>query len=232
MQNNQAEPIECYLSICKRDLSIDILESIAIILVVFYHSMVYSDDFISNTGILYYIRYALRSLLSPCVALFFFCNGYLLLNKPFNLKKHILKTIKLIILTVIWAILRIIILMPIKKEYLSVAEAINVLLECKQGWINSIWFLGALICIYVLFPIIKVTYDSNKRVFFYFIICCSIFTFGNVVINEVATFSINLVLQKNIIIHGLNFFSMFNPFRGIHGYAFVYFCLGGGCIWI
>lgn len=89
------------------------------------------------------------------------------------------------------------------------------------------WFLGALVGVYLVFPILKCTYDNNKKIFFYFIIICLILTFGNVVINEIGTIFSALILGKNIIFDEVNFFNIFNPLRMIRGYVLVYFCLGG-----
>lgn len=210
-----------------RQVSIDLLECIAILLVLVYHSTLYSYDIIYNPSLRHYVRYLFRTLLSPGVPLFFFANGFLLFNKKLNLKKHILKIIHLIMLCGIWGVVRILLLMPIENEFLSPKEIVNALWTWKFGWINSLWFLGALVCIYVIFPVLKVVYDNNRRVFYYFITMCTIFTFGNVLLNEIGTVFLTLVLNKTTTLQGFNFFNMFNPFWGIYGYAFVYFCAGG-----
>ncbi len=64
----------------KRLFFIDILESIAIFFVLSYHGTNYSFEFLQDRGnVLFYFRYYLRTILSCCVPLFFFANGYLLL---------------------------------------------------------------------------------------------------------------------------------------------------------
>lgn len=210
-----------------RQVSIDLLECIAILLVVTYHSLLYSDDIINEPSILHYIRYFFRTILSTCVPLFFFANGFLLFSKELNLKKHIYKIIHLIFLWGVWGIGKIIIIMLIKNESLTFVEIIKTLWSLKQGWINSLWFLGTLVCVYILFPLIKATYDHSKKTFLYFIIVCFILTFGNILVNQGVTIFLNTMLHKNTAIYGANCFNIFNPFRGIHGYAFVYFCIGG-----
>lgn len=210
-----------------REVSIDLLKCIAMLLVIIYHSTLYSSDILSEPTYASYVRYLFKTILSPCVPLFFFANGYLLLNKELNLKKHVHKTLHLVILCIVWGLGKIIILMPIKNEFLSAEEVFEVLKHWKQGWINSLWFLGTLVCIYVLFPLLKVTYDNSKKVFAYFVAVCAIFTFGNVLLNEGKTIFLTMILDRTTISEGYNFFNMFNPFRGIYGYAFVYFCVGG-----
>lgn len=210
-----------------RQVSIDLLECIAIFLVLLYHSTLYSSNILNEPTYLHYARYLFRTILSPGVSLFFFANGYLLFNKEFNLKKHIYKIMHLTILCGVWGIGKIVILMPIENEFLSLKEIIKALWQWKQGWINSLWFLGTLVCIYILFPLLKVAYDYNKKVFNYFIAVCAILTFGNVLLNEGATIFLTTILHRSTTLQGLNFFNIFNPFRGIYGYAFVYFCVGG-----
>lgn len=75
----------------KRLTYIDLLESIAIFFVLLYHSRLYATDFLSDSSISNYISYFSTTILSTCVPLFFFANGYLLFSKPFVLKKHIFK---------------------------------------------------------------------------------------------------------------------------------------------
>lgn len=210
-----------------RQVNIDLLKCIAILLVLIYHSTLYSSNILNEPTYLHYVRYLFRTILSPCVPLFFFANGYLLFNKELNLKRHIYKILHLIILCVVWGIGKIIILMFIENEFLSLKEIIKALWQWKQGWINSLWFLGALVCIYILFPLLKYAYDHSKMVFIYFIVVCAIFTIGNVMLNEGITIFLTTVLHRNTILQGFNFYNMFNPFRGIYGYAFVYFCVGG-----
>ena len=149
----------------KRLAHIDILEFIAIFFVILYHSTLYSYDFLMECKFTHYVLYYFRTILSTCVPLFFFANGYLLFGKSFALRKHILKMIKLIALTMIWAIITLIFLQPIKQETLSLVEFIKSIWHWKQGWINHLWYMGALICIYVFFPLLKNAYDNNYKVF-------------------------------------------------------------------
>ena len=211
----------------KRFTHIDLLETIAIFFVIVYHSTLYSFNFLVDNSLLSYLRYFFRTILSTCVPLFFFANGYLLLGKPFNLRKHISKTVKLVLLTVTWAIITLFALQEIRQEYFTFREFIAALWSWKQNWINHFWFMGALVCVYVFFPLIKSVFDSNKKLFIYFVIICAIFTLGNTLLNQAATVCASVFFHKSIALSGNNFFSMFNPFRGIYGFPFVYFCAGG-----
>lgn len=209
----------------KRKSHIDLMEFIGIFMVIIYHSFRYPLDFFSNSE--YYINYFFNSILSICVPLFFFANGYLILNRKFDLKKHINKSIKLVILTIVWEIIGLFLIMHIENKELTIKEFI---LDCWKmepiGWINHLWFMTALICVYVFFPLIKNVYDNNRNIFIYFLVICFIFSFLNILLSEVATIIANVFFHKDKI-YVINFFREFNPLRGLHGYSFVYFCLGG-----
>lgn len=211
----------------KRMNHIDLLETVAIFFVLLYHSTLYSYDFLSEYNVAHYLRYFFRTILSTCVPLFFFANGYLLFSRDFNLCKHIIKTIKLILLTVIWGIITLLILQVINQEYFSIIDFIKALWTWKQDWINHLWYMGALVCIYAFFPLLKCVFDANKKIFYYFTIITALFTFGNTLLNHVGVVCMSCLSREPNVVTTINFFNFFNPFRGIHGYTFVYFCVGG-----
>lgn len=98
--------------------------------------------------------------------------------------------------------------------------------DCKPEKDIHLWYMGALVCIYILFPLLKVVFDNSRKVFIYFTVVCAILTFGNELINHFITILLNTAgLYEGII--DVNWFNDFNPFRNIFGYAFVYFCVGG-----
>lgn len=208
---------------------IDLLECAAMLFVIIYHGTTAPFDFIEYRGVVPYINYLVRPILSICVPLFFMANGYLLFGKPLDLKKHILKIIKIIIITVIWRILTVavlLLLMPDTGRY-SVKEYFMEVLRADQGYISHLWFMGALVCIYIFFPLLKIVYDKNLKIFIYFICVCSIMTFGNKLINMLMTL-ISIIFMGNIGgAEDINYFNMFNPFAGTSGYTLVYFGIGG-----
>ena len=211
----------------KRLSHIDLLECFAILFVVIYHSRVYSFDFVQENSFLNYLLYFARTILSTCVPLFFFANGYLLFNRKFDLNKHIKKILRLIALVFVWAFLLMPIYMIIEKEPLNVKTIISSILSLDTSWtINYLWFIGAIVCIYVLFPALKALFDSNKKSFVFFVVACAILTFGVVFANH-GILLLESLTQKTIPGFSQPIFRMFNPFRGSYGYSFVYFCVGG-----
>ncbi len=206
---------------------IDLLKVLAIVFVLLYHTTNLTYDFLAEeNNLLYYLRYYLRTILSTCVPLFFFVNGFLLFSKPLNLKKHIRKSIRLVVLTFVWGIITTLILTVIRGQPMSLQELFVSVWEWQFGWTHHLWYMGALVCLYVFFPLLKTAFDHQQTVFSYFIAITAVLTFGNTALNHAGT----IVLQNE---HGssallaYNWFNMFNPFRDIPGYAFVYFCVGG-----
>lgn len=217
-------------SISQRHHNIDLLECIAIFFVVILHSNLDNWDWMKCPSTLTYLRYYIRTLLAVCVPIFFFCNGYLLLNREFNLKKHIQKSIKLSIITLIWAAIGIIQYMYANSRILSIKEIyISIRDWSIGGWISHYWYMGILICIYVFFPIVKYVYDNERILFNYFVIISAILTFGNKAVCNVASMMANIFLNKQIYIK-INIFLSFNPFRNLYWYTFVYFAMGGGIL--
>ena len=207
---------------------IDLLKAIAIFFVVVYHFNNIQIDFINEKGNVFYLNYFIKSILSICVPVFFFVNGALLLNKPeLDIKKHIFKILNIIILIIIWGIISLIALSVIRHERLSFFDIIKGIFTLKEGWINHLWFLEALIVIYIFFPLIFSTFKNNLNYFYFFFTCVLLLTFGNKLLAHCATtisFLSQKFMSKNF---SLNYFSDFNAFRGIYGYSIGYFLLGG-----
>lgn len=194
--------------------------------VVVYHCSFYNFSFFENSVINYFVYY-LRSFLSVCIPLFFFVNGYLLFYKPFDLKKHIYKIIRLIVLTIVWSFVLVIITMLVRGEFLSIKEIFSLVLNMEFSWTNILWFLGTLVCVYVFFPLLKVVFDSYRKIFIYFTLVCAILclgvSFSQEIIDTVAFF----LSEKHITINDIELFNIFNPFNSFTCLGLLYFCIGG-----
>lgn len=218
----------------KRLPYIDVMESIAILFVVTYHADIASYDILNAASAETFFTYIIRAILSTCVPLFFFANGYLLFNRDFHLKKHIIKTVRTLIQTGVWGIISLLLLAVIEGISFSPFGFLQALWTWKQDYLNHLWFMGALVCIYVFFPLLKCAFDYNKEALAFFVAACAVFTFGNKFLNALAFIGLNSVSYMDELaghsvlnIENYNLFNIFNPFRGIYGYSFVYFCAGG-----
>lgn len=216
--------------ISRRDHGIDLLETLAIFFVLAYHCSFYDFNFIGNKLPIYYFRYFFRTILSTCVPLFFFANGFLVFHRKFDLKKHVKKILRFMLLAVVWGILTIVILMFIRGDYLSSKEILRILWRWQGGWIGHLWFLGAFVSYYLIFPLLKIVFDYNRRVFLYFVVVCGIFTFGRIFINNIWDVCVTQIIHSAATsrdIDLLGIFNIFDPFRAPYYYAVVYSCIGG-----
>lgn len=211
----------------ERYAHVDLLESIAIFFVVLYHCCFYNFNFIEQSKLINYCFYFFRSILSSCVPLFFFVNGFLLLNKPFVLKNHVRKMLKIVLITIIWSFFLVLLTFLIRQQDFSLKLLILLVLDMESTWTNILWFLCALFCIYIFFPLLKVTYDNHRKAFFCFTVIVFLFTLGLSFCNEVIAllstwFHIDSVNGAKFVL-----FESFNPFKGMYGFSLFYFCAGG-----
>ena len=209
--------------------SLNLLKAIAIYFVLFYHDFFANFNILESKDFSVYCNYFLRTILSCCVPLFFFVNGALLLNKKLDIRKHIIKIFKIVIITVLWAIITIILSMFIKQEFLTPKEILSIIWHWKAGWVNHLWFLQAVVVIYTFLPLIKGAYDKEKSYFYFFFVMVMVLTFGNIFLSMVINV-FEFVIHKNYLHQiNFNFFNGFNAFRGIYGYSLGYFMIGGLC---
>lgn len=213
------------MSIQKRETSLDLMKCIAMFFVLSCHTTYYTYDILEN-DISAYIGYFYRVFVSMSVPIFFFVNGFLLFRKEYELKKHVKKTIRLFLLSELWWCINIVASLLIEHCEVSVRDLFDFFIAGRDGWTNHLWYMGALVCIYIFFPLLKETYDRNTKVFIYFFIVCIILTMGNQLINEMGTI-VNNVFRDGTRLITINWFKTYNPLREIHGFAFVYFCAGG-----
>jgi len=212
----------------KKIFLISIMKVIAILLVVFYHFYYIPIDFLSNNNIEVYFNYFIKTLLSCCVPLFFFVNGALLLNKQgsLDIKKHTRKIFSLILRIFIWSIFVLLFLMPLCEKPLSFKSLLITVISLKSSWINYLWFLKALIVLYIFLPIIKSSYDNHKAAFYFFMYVVFLLTFGSQFISTLINIIGHFTGKERLSV-SYNIFGSFNAFSGMYGYSMGYFMLGG-----
>ena len=213
----------------KRYNYIDLMKVVGIFFVIVYHSRLYNNDFMIENNIANYIMYFFKAIVSTCVPIFFFVNGYLLFKKEFDLKKHLKKMLKLVLLSFLWELILLISYLYItnQKIYISSSLILSYLSLDINYCLTIFWFIGALICIYLFFPLLKEVYDKNKKIFKYFVVVAFIFTFGVKALQEILNTIGYLTNTSESLKLDYEVFKMYNPFIGTYGYTFVYFCLGG-----
>ena len=215
-----------------RDYSLDILKILAIFMVCSYHFSLnkYGFAHINSFTFESLISTILFMINSICIPLFFLVNGALLLTRPINIKKHIKKSLILIICHIVFRFITILII-GLYSEYnfsaLGFKDWVNatILLGSLPGIdLAHFWFIPMLISIYIISPFISKMFfsgENNKT----FLIAFIAVLLGFMLIN--GDF---VILQKCLFGKTFtNFESLnkLNPFGSARiGYIF-YFLLGG-----
>lgn len=207
---------------------LDLMKAIAIYFVLIYHFPIMEVGFIETGKTGAYSNYFVFSIFSTCVPIFFFINGALLFNKSgFSLKNHVSKILKTVILVIAWGFITMISLSLIYGEPISLSGIIKDIYTLKANWVNHLWFLEALVVIYIFFPLLYLAFKTKRNYFYFFFACVMILSFGNtflgLLLNVASTVS-GKFLNTYLF---LNYFGGFNAFSGIYGFSIGYFMLGG-----
>lgn len=141
----------------ERIIYLDILKSIAVFLVVFCHFVLLSPTIPANL------------FMSACwmaVPVFFMVNGALLFARPLNLKKHIQKTVSIYAVLVVWKLIYMLAIPPLTggRTEGTAGSIFNYLFLFGElpGIINGhLWFIEALLAVYVLFPVFSIAFDRE-----------------------------------------------------------------------
>lgn len=205
----------------------DAIKTLAIYLVCIYHYNNLNLDIINNHNFEVYLNYYLYGISSIAVPLFLMVNGALLLNKPYKLKSHLKKILYIYILVCLWSFISLILFIPIEGISYSLKDLIKSWFFLKQGTSNHLWFLKALISVYLLFPFIKEIYDiPGRKLLKLFCLLIFIFSFGNLFLNNLLNTVKFLFGFHHLNVEPFDFFPMINPF-GNYYYACFYFIAGG-----
>lgn len=209
---------------CKRFDNIDLLESIAMLFVVIYH--IPSDlnyDILCPHATKAIFNYVVYGVLSVCVPLFFLCNGFLLFQKRMDLRRHLKKTSKLVVLSMVWSIIYLLLYFFLnnKIDELRLTDVLSVLCDTTIYINNSIWYLHTLVVIYLLFPALKIVYDVAPKVFNYVVLVVSVSLLAKYFVSDLATLITHNHFEK------YNIWGNFNPVNMPHSYALLYFLVGG-----
>lgn len=208
---------------------IDLLKCLAIYLVLAFHGTLYNNLVYAGMPLTELLRYFFRAVLSTCVPLFFTVNGYLLLSRPMDLKKHTRKTLKMMLLTCFWMFFLLLVLQPYYQDYYSWESFWDTCWELRDGWNNQLWYLEILIGIYLIFPLLKTAFDRDRTSFYWFAVVAAVLAFGGRTIDLGVTV-LRLLMRNEYAMYYNEFplFSTFNPLSSSMGLA--YFCIGG-VIW-
>jgi len=212
---------------------LDIVKCIAMLSVCLYHFPLiaetsYSSPLAAGTLISRYFR----GLNAVCVPLFMMVNGALVLNAPFDFKKHALRTARLFIGVYVWYILTQVIGHLARDGAAYVAQRLPrivysalYLYEYDGVALTHLWFVQMLVAVYVLLPLLRAAMETKdaqlRRGFALFagVMVCLCFL--------VHDFDHVKGVLPGLRYLDLSCFETMNPVRGIYGAMIVYFLLGG-----
>lgn len=160
--------------------NLDLLKTLAMLMVVSLHIPVWYPDFITDGYVTALPQYALR-LAMEGVPLFVMVNGFLLFNKKeIVLQTHFKKIGKLALLLVIWSFLLIIGGLLTAGREISCSMLWTYFLQTKvdSTYTGVLWFLQNLIALYFVMPILKKVYDNDYPLFKVFFFLVAFFTVG------------------------------------------------------
>ncbi|NMM95098.1 acyltransferase [Bifidobacterium oedipodis] len=214
----------------QRCLGLDLIKTIAIFMVVVYHA---EAGNYANWGIVHYphglralANYAITGAMAVCVPLFFLVNGALLFSRPLKIRRHMTKTLTVVVLTFVWSCIT-----QASFEALglwnrmSFPDMIRNTYHLQDRLNNHLWFFCALVVLYCLFPLLKSVWDHERSWFLCFLVIALVCTFGVTLLRngiDVARLLFGAAGKPSQI----DPVGPFNPLRGIEGWSIVYFMLG------
>lgn len=211
----------------RRSVALDVLKGLAILLVVFQHNYYVPFQIAEQPGLWSHVHYFLRAFMSLHVTTFFLVNGALLFARPMKLKRHLLKTVTLLLTMYLWAFLTLVLLSVTRgKGFPNMAATLAHVWNWDSSALTHFWFLRTLVLIYVAFPVVKVLWDRFRPGFLLLFGAMVLIVFGNTLLSMAV--NVYKVLRGSVPYAGwFNYLSILNPLRSIHGVALTYFMLGG-----
>ena len=199
----------------KRIIYYDFLKLVAACMVVFYHLGTISFGIIDDTLYFPNINRIIMNLCQISVPIFFMVNGGLLLNKNIN-KSMIYKSIKLIIIYIIWSKLIGGITEIINMDNVRITSDFLIKTIIHNDY--SLWFLKTLSILYFLYPLIKWIYDRENEIYLK-IMLYTIFIFPFLYNYVILIFKVFNIEKYNLnMLPRTGFFTL---------YSILYFTIGG-----
>lgn len=142
---------------------LDYVKSIAIVLVVLFHSGAVTCK-------------ATTPVLAMGVPLFFVANGALILKKEHDIHYFIKKLLKILFLILFWGTISSLTAMQHRGEGFSVVTGVMHVLHLRFGYAHIFWFLATLFVLYCIYPIIQHSV-KNKSVCLFLLVVSFVFSF-------------------------------------------------------
>ncbi|MBP3657039.1 MAG: acyltransferase [Clostridia bacterium] len=216
-----------------RSAALDVLKCVAMLSVCLYHfpligGAAYAD--VMPLGVLAG-RY-LRGMNAVCVPLFMMVNGALLLNRPFDAKKHIRRTLSLAAGVYVWYVITQLIghlardgAAYVASNLPGILHSALYLYEYDGVALTHLWFVQMLAALYLLLPLIRAAMDVRdpqlRMGMGFGLGALAVLAF---LVHDFEHVRGVLPVLKYL---DLSCVETWNPLRGVYGAMAVYFVLGG-----
>jgi len=178
--------------VSNRLVGIDLVKVIACFLVIVSHTSAIGFP-VRFSSVMYYTGVM-------AIPLFFMTNGYLLLGKNGKDRWYSYKKIgRILLLTFIINVMLCILYVIIKHPFWNPISGVGINLFLQRGIFWHLWFLGALIIIYLFFPVLNFLY-LHKQKYFFILSACLIFAQCFVdILNIYSSIKYNDIFQSHIL---------------------------------
>lgn len=209
----------------QRQGGLDIIKALALYFVVLYHlTFRNSPDIFSGRG-MDYIEYICAALLSVCVPLLFTVSGALALRRPVDLRRSLRRSLRVLLLGVVWAVISLGIVLLLRQERMSSRTFFSTVYSLQVGYIQHLWYMPAFFVLCLLTPVMQALRQSDRKVYRYGLAILMIYTFGNSLLSDLEYLVRWLTGHLNYT--GNREYFWYTDFFGAHyWYAFVYYALG------
>ena len=212
---------------------LDLLKVIAMACVCMYHFAAPSAAFSENMPAGVLVTRFFWGMNSICVPLFMMVNGALLMNSRFDIKKHAIRWLKMLVGVYAWFLITLFAAHLWRNGTAYVAKNAFQMLNSAMylyGYdgvvMNHLWFIQMLIAVYIIVPLIKAAFDSedanmHKALWF----ACTALGFFCFLTHDFELVNAYFPVLRRVDLTGM---VTMNPARNsTYGAMIVYFILGG-----
>lgn len=202
-----------------RDLSLDFLKGLAIVMVVFFHNIQLNPESIADNLFMLACNAAV-----PC---FFLVSGSLFFSRPFSLAKHIRRMIRFYLVMVIWRGIYLALYhtwgAPVSGSLRTLFSYLFLFQSMNGIETSHFWFMDAMLTVMLIAPLLRICLESNRNIIWY--ILATLILFNQLLADG------NLLLS--LLAHTLgkptpeiSSFAEINPFSFRHSNYMTYYLLG------
>ncbi len=215
----------------KRIDGLDLMKAFAILVVITLHTGLYVYDFMGFYSIKQMGQYALR-IISEGVPFFVTINGFLLLRKKsLDLTQHLKKMGKIFALFMIWAVILAFAGLALARGFgnFTFGDFVDTILNTQVGapYTGVLWFLQNLLGVYFVYPILRLVYEKDFKLFQYLFWVVFAFVVG---LNCVVLVRDLLEAHHNMVRLSA-FIDFCNRFKPIGNDWYLFYFMFGGMIW-